>query len=234
MDTVRDLIASSLRLCGAIDSAETPDPEEYNDALGTLNDMLDAFPTEALMLPFTASSAYECVIDQAIFTVGPGGDWDGIRPQDVVLANLRDGNGIDFPLMVVPFAKYADIPVKGTVSRPNTLYYEAQWPLGRVVLFPVPDQEYTIIIGYNAMFTQVTLDTSVLTLPPGYRRCFRYNLAIEIAPEYSRANITEDVRRIAKESKAAIKGTNSSSLDAMIDPRLPGVSRNGRYNINNG
>lgn len=231
MDTVRDLIGGSLRLIGAIDPGESPDPEETNDALGTFNDFLDALGVERLMLPFTASVQYATIPTQASYSVGPGADWNGIRPQDVITATLRVGN-VDVPLTKMSLDQYSDIPVKTTLSpQPQYFYYEAQYPLGRFVLFPIPTVIVGVIITQQALFQQVTLDTVITTLPPGYRRMLRYNLALELAPEYSRATVSAQVRSIAADSKAKIKGANSVSLDASFDSRTPGLGASGRYNI---
>lgn len=231
MDTVRDLIEGSLRLCGALDPGEPADAEEVKDALGSLNDMLDAWRIEDLLVPYTLSNEFVTEAGKDTYTIGEGGDWNAVRPVDVDIANLRSG-GVDYPLTKLTFRQYADIAVKNTVStHPNSFYYEAQYPLGRFVLFPVPSIATTIVVGQGAELGGVTLDTDIGALPPGYRRAIRYNLALELAPEYSKKDVASTVIAIARDSKARIKSKNSASLEVSFDQRLPGQHTHFDYRI---
>lgn len=223
MATVRDLISRSLRLIQAIGQSEVPDTEEANDALDTLNDMLDAWGLSPLMLPFTASAMYSTVPNQKVYSIGAGGDWNGPRPININYAMLRLNDALDIPIRLLENQQYGETPMKGILSpQPTSLYYEAQYPLGFVSLYPVPSEVVGIVLSYSATFAQVTLDTPTDTLAPGLRKAIRYNLAVELAPEYDKA-ASASIREIAKSSLAAIKSANLKPLDAVFDPALPGV-----------
>lgn len=230
MYTVRDMIGRALRLVGAVDPGEAPQTEEENDALQTLNDLLDAWRIERLLLPYTASAVYETAPGQNSYSLGTGGDWDGPRPSaQLRYATFRFG-GIDYPLTLLTHQQYIDIEVKSFATEiPDGMYYEAQYPLARCVLYPTPSAVAQVILSYDSIFSSVTLDSNAEELPPGYRRALVYNLALDLKPEYPGKEMSADVREIARTSKAAIMSANSVSLDAPMDPRLPGAG--GRYNI---
>lgn len=229
--TVRTLIGASMRLCGASDHGERLDEEEYNDALGVLNAMLDAWRIERLMLPYTRSDNYETVIGQQVYTVGDGGDWDGARPQKLRYVTLRDG-AIDYPLTRLEHDDYANITYKGETSQiASHYYYEPQFPLARLTLYPVPEKEVAIILSFEGFFETLTLDSDLSGLAPGYQLAMRYNLAVLLADEF-REKVKDSVRHTAREAKAALKASNAQSLDAVYDYRLPGVQKG--FNILNG
>jgi len=51
--------------------------------------------------------------------------------------------------------------------------------------------------------------------PPGYIRALKYNLAVEIAPEYGKA-ISPLIREQAKTSKEGIKDTNNKNIPVLV------------------
>jgi hypothetical protein len=68
-----DIISGSLRSIGALESGETPEPASANDALVLLNDMLDSWSNEKLMVFCVQELIHELTANQYIYTVGPGG-----------------------------------------------------------------------------------------------------------------------------------------------------------------
>lgn len=225
--TVRNFIERSLRIISAINVGEVPDADEANDALDLFNDMLDNWATKRLLLPYTVSAEYATVPGKKTYTVGPGGDWNGARPQKLRDAFLRIGGTLDIPMTQLEVAQYQSIPTKGTLSpQPTNYYYEAQFPLGIVSLYPVPNVVVGVVIIYDGILQRVTLDTDLATLPPGYALAIQYNLAILLAPEYNRP-VSNDIARRALEYLGDIKSQNSVSMDAVPDYRLPGLQHRG-------
>lgn len=68
-----DLIANSLRAIGALAAGETVDAVTANDVLGLLNDLLDMWSNETLMVYYTTEIIFPLVNAQYQYTVGPGG-----------------------------------------------------------------------------------------------------------------------------------------------------------------
>lgn len=73
--------------------------------------------------------------------------------------------------------------------------------------------------------------TTQLLIPPGYLRAFKYNLAMEIAPEFG-VEPSPQVSRIAMTSKRNIKRINDP-CDVMAMPAAMVVNRQ-RFNVYSG
>lgn len=68
-----DIISGALRSIGALAAGETVDSTTANDALGMLNDMLDMWSNEHLMVYYTTEVIFPLVTNQYQYTIGPGG-----------------------------------------------------------------------------------------------------------------------------------------------------------------
>ena len=221
MNTVRDLIRRSMRLVNIIDAAEVPDSDEYQDGLSTLNDMLDNWALESLIFPFTPSSQFSVVAGQKTYSIGPGGDWDNVRPNVIKSANIRIGDSLDIPMEILETEQYQAVSVKGTTSTQSTsLYYDAQVPLAYISLYPVPQVVFDVVLIYDAQFTAVTLDTELTGFAPGIVAALRFNLAVDLAAEYSNKDVSKVIAARAVEYKSKVKSGNIRALDAITDWRL--------------
>ena len=68
-----DLIKGALRSIGALGTGETPDPDTANDAFLMMNDMLDQWSTQKMMLFATQEVIHELTTNQTAYTVGSSG-----------------------------------------------------------------------------------------------------------------------------------------------------------------
>lgn len=74
MTTPLDIIKGSLRSIGALGTGEQPDADTANDAFSMLNDMLDQWSNERLMVFCVQEVMHELVGGTYIYTIGNGGD----------------------------------------------------------------------------------------------------------------------------------------------------------------
>ncbi len=210
MATGRELIKSTLRLIGAIASGETPTSAEATDALTTLNQMLDSWSLENLMLHARAHEEFALTAGQQSRTMGPSGNFNTTRPISIEQANIRttDSDAIDYPLKIVTIEEWSRIASKESQSSvPTHLLVENTVTTTTLYFYPVPSTTYlAALYSWKALTQIATLDTSI-TLPPGYERALRYNLAIELAAEYGKT-LTPEIVTIALEAKANIKRAN--------------------------
>lgn len=226
--TGRSYVERALRIINAIDVGETPDAEEANDAIDLFNDMLGLWSTQSLTIPYIASAEFNTIAGQKVYSIGPGGDWDGNRPIAITDAFIRIGNGqaggsLDIPLAVLSNHQYANVPLKDVAStQSRALYYENQFPLGRVSLYPVPSAVFGVVLMYNTFFTSVTLDSDLSGMPPGYALAIQYNLAKYLAVEYNK-EWSPQKDKIATDSLGNIKSANIRAPDAEFNDALPGV-----------
>jgi hypothetical protein len=115
---------------------------------------------------------------------------------------------------------------------PQGIYYDPNFALGAIYVWPIPSGNGTLILHSEKPLTTYSLISEDVTLPPGYKKALRYNLAMELAPEYGKA-ISQDIAMQASESKALIMRTNTRPVYMTSD--VPGlIGSRGSYNIYTG
>jgi hypothetical protein len=79
-------------------------------------------------------------------------------------------------------------------------------------------------------FTKFASLTSTVTFPASYYKALKFNLAIELAPEYPGVVVSDEVKILAIESIETLEATNAVPIIASMD--LPG--QKGSFNIYSG
>jgi hypothetical protein len=218
--TAGALITSSMRLIGAIATGETPTAAEINDGISTLNDLLENWSTQNLAVYDAAVQTYPTVAGQAVYTIGPGGNWNTVRPVRIAGNPYCTFNGVDFPITPVGQDQYDMIGLK-TQQQPiiEKMLYVNDNPLGIITLWPVPSGIVNITINPDRVLTAVTDQSTVMIFPPGYMLPMRYHLGIMMAPDYGRT-ISAEITAVATSSFAALKRANKVKRVATFDGAL--------------
>ncbi len=68
-----DIISRALKDIGALEAGETPAPADAQDALDMLNDMLDQWSNEQMMVYYKTEIIFTLTSGQTQYTIGPGG-----------------------------------------------------------------------------------------------------------------------------------------------------------------
>jgi hypothetical protein len=230
MTTAGDIIYGALRLIGQLAEGEVPSADTAQDALAAMNMMIDSWSTERLAVYATQDQTFTWPAGQATRTLGPTGNFVGLRP---VLLNdatyYVDPQGLSFMPAIINEAEYNAIVLKTVTSTyPQVIYAEASNPNATYSVYPVPTQDMIWhFISVLELAQPATLGTE-LVFPPGYLRAFRYNLACELAPEFG-VEPSPQVTRVAMVSKRNLKRINNPG-DIMAMPS--GIMGSpGRYNI---
>ena len=234
MSTARDLIKGALRLIGAIGPGETPTAEEQADALSALNDMLDSWSNERLVIHQRVRELVSLEASKAAYTLGPTGDLQTTRPTVIDQASIIFGGGapFEYPLDIANDEQWARIPDKDRAgARPRTLHPEGSFPLETVRVHPVPSEAATLVLYSQKPLTNFATASTKVELPPGYKKALRYGLAIELAPEYGKS-VDISIYNALTEAKANIKRANSKPLYLSVDSAVN--SRTGHFNIYSG
>lgn len=218
--TVLELISASLRLINALASSETPDANVAVDARTSLNCLLGEWMNDGL-ISLTEQQIFNTVINTSSYTIGTGMTWVGHKPLKVLSAILSDGSN-DYPLEIIGENDYLNIGDKSTVGQPKFLFYKPSNSTGTVYLDCKPDKVYAITLVSQAAFVEYSANATVIDLPTGYLNALKYNLALELAPEYE-IEPSQFVMKRAQETLAAIKRTNLKKPSKMqFDPILTG------------
>jgi len=219
--TALDLITRSMRLAKVLAAGETPTADEANDALATLNDILENWDVEPMSLWGTANFVGATVPGKATYTIGPGGDLDATRPARISDAYVTLAN-VDFPVEVIGQGEYNDISTKSQQQPiPQKLLYVDDFPLGIVTLWPVPSQAVPLVLTFDRLLTQVPNLQTTLNYPPGAAMALRYQLAVQLATEYG-VPLDPALVALAADAKADYKRSNKRRRVAVVDGGLLG------------
>jgi hypothetical protein len=229
--TAGDQINRALRLLGVLAEGETPSAATSQDALVALNQMIDSWSTERLSVFCTQDQIFTWPAGQYIRTLGPSGDFIGLRP--VLLDDatyFRDpGTNVSFGIKFINQQQYNGIAVKTVTSTyPQVIFVNMGFPNVTMSIYPRPTRD----LEWHFVSVQVLAEAASLStdlfFPPGYMRAFAYNLAMEIAPEFG-VEPSPQVQRIAMTSKRNLKRINNPD-DVMSMPYAIVATRQ-RFNI---
>lgn len=231
MTTAGDQINAALRLLGVLAEGETTSPSVSQDSLAAMNQMIDSWSTERLMIYNTIDQMFTWPSGFIERTLGPTGDFVGLRP--VLLDDstyYRDpGTNVSFGIKFINQQQYNGIAVKTVTSTyPQVIFVNMTHPDITMTVYPQPTRDLEWhFISVQELAQPATLATDIY-MPPGYLRAFKYNLACEIAPEFG-VEPSPTVSRLAMTSKRNLKRINNPD-DIMSLPYSLIATRQ-RFNI---
>ncbi len=200
--TARTIVKKALQKIGALVKSEEPSADESDDGLAALNALMASWSNDSLNIYARTLETFN-LTGSASYTIGSGGNFNTVRPSNIVDATVRSGS-IDYTVTIIDDTTYNDIPYKDTTGIPQFLNYSNAYPLGVIKMYPRDNGVSSItLLSEKAVTGFSTLDTE-LSLPDGWERALIYNLALEIAPEY---NMKPDayVAKVAQEALGLIK-----------------------------
>lgn len=208
MATALDMIKRAMRLIGVLSKGETPDDQDAADGLVSLNAMLGSWSNERLMIHVLTLDDVSLTPGKQVYTIGPGGEIDTVRPTSIDPSTYVLWNGVSYPVQVLNLQQYNGLALKGLEANiPEAIWYSPSYPLGQLTLYSVPTEAMTLKLWSSKPFTSFATLTTQVTLPPGYEEALAFNLAVRIAPEYE-TQPSAEVSRTAVTSKKLLKRTN--------------------------
>ena len=229
--TAGDQINRALRLLGVLAEGETSSASVMQDSLMAMQQMIDSWNTERLAVFCTQDQVFTWPAGEYIRTLGPTGNFIGLRPVLLDEATyFRDpGTNVSFGIKFINQQQYNGIAVKTVTSTyPQVIFVNMGFPDVTMSIYPRPTRDLEWhFISVQELSNPATLATD-LFFPPGYLRAFTYNLAMEIAPEFG-VEPSPQVQRIAMTSKRNLKRINNPD-DVMSMPYAIVATRQ-RFNI---
>ncbi len=226
-ETAQTLINSALRAIGVLAKGETPSSDDSADALKALQFMLENWSATPIRLWFVTNENFAFAASPS--TIGDGGTLNTVRPERILTAYLRDSHGTDVPLEIIEYAKWARISLKSLTGVPGYLFYAPEYPLGKIYLYPTGTG--TLYIDSLKPLTDPTLVTSTVSFPPEYNAAIKWNLAVNLAPEYGKT-VSEVIVALALSSLKALENKNFNDRITQASPEIIRVAS--RYNIDAG
>lgn len=203
MTTARDIVKASLRHIAVLGTGSSLDPTEANDGLRLLNAMIASWSAEGDMIFVETKETFNLTTSPT-YTIGAGGDFDTARPISISSAYVTQGS-TDYNLLEYNNQQYSFLETKNTTGGiPEVFYYDGDFPLAKIYLYPKPSGVSTITLNTVKQLNQFTTLDTVFNLPAEYLLALEYNLAVMIAPQYEReASMT--VKKVANTSKKTVE-----------------------------
>lgn len=233
----QNVIDSSAMMIAARASGQSLTSAEYTDCLQALNDMLDAWTAQSLMIFTTQPSTQNLVAGTQSYTCGSGGVFNIARPPKidriVLKVNSNPSFPLELPLKTFTDEEWASITLK-TLSNtyPEGYWDDGGFPLRTLYFWPVPSTSLQVVIyPWVALSQFADLATTDYTFPPGYAEALRFNLCLRLGPYLNVTTIPDVVMAMAQESRMRIKMMNANesllTCDRAIQSpsTIPGVSR---------
>jgi hypothetical protein len=203
--SVAKILVQALKDIGALGVGETPTADEQSDAFDLLKQMLGLWQIDGLMVYASSEIAFNATGAQT-YTIGTGGDVDTTRPAEIVSAFWRDG-GIDHPIDVLTSkADYDLICMKTLGAWPEVAFYDPDYPLGTLYVYPQPSSG-ALHINVRAPLPEYASVTEDLSVPKAYELAIRYSLCELLAPAFQMP-LRADLAALAKRARKLIKRNN--------------------------
>ena len=238
MTTAKDVIQDSLELLGVYGPGDTISDADAERSLSTLNDMLDIWSNESLACFDWITQTFTMIPNKFQYTIGPASlhpDIVGQRPlrvSDAPGASYLLDTNLNRYLMDTVDQLTWNIQTTAVANSdlPNILFYDPQFPLGVINIWPTPSSSWTCSFLSYLQLGDFSSLTASFNLPPGYKRAITTNLCLSLKPYFASSQIDPLIIKEASETKASIKRNNMRTQVAVFDPEL--VSRgNAVYNI---
>lgn len=225
--TAYTLIKAALRAIGALASGETPSGDVGAESLEALQIMLRGWAAEGLLVHYITQDTLT-MTGAASYTIGSGGDVDTVWPIEIVSA-VRDEIAT---VRVCTMDEYHRFAVGNSGGDAVLLAYNPAYPLG--VLYPWPAGGGSIVMDCLKTLTEPTALTDTISFPPPWDAAIKWNLAIDLAPEYEREPSAVVVGR-AQQAKDAVRSWTAARQLSPAELSFPatGCYRDS-YNIDAG
>jgi hypothetical protein len=233
--TAKDIIQDSLELLGVYGPGDQMSAADAARSLSVLNDMIDVWSNESLACFAWHTTSFQFQPGVSQYSIGTGGTINDIRPlrvsNDAGSAYLLDVNDNRYPMDVLDQMSW-NLRVTASINSdlPDTLFYDPQFPLGLINIWPTPNLAYYCYFSSYLQLGDFASLTSAFNLPPGYKRAIVTNLALSLKPYFTGSQIDPLVIEEARQTKGSVKRNNLRSQRSVYEPEL--IARgSATYNI---
>jgi hypothetical protein len=147
---------------------------------------------------------------QVVYTVAPAMSFTPAVSNNI--QGTIPSNAVDFPLEVLQSREdYNRIRIKGLQSFPSYIFYDTDYPIGRVWPYPYPQANlYELHLTFMEQLPEFTSLTQEIALPPEYMAALHYNLALRLRSAYQLPVPPNDmVAALANDALNTIRGANT-------------------------
>lgn len=211
MAKVAELIEGAYRLTNTTPGGEKLEAWQTAEGLRVLNQMLASWSVDRQGIYAITKESFPMVANTAVYTIGPGGDFDTVRPNRITYAFVRQ-NEKDYRVRLVDREWQAGRQNKTTLTdRPWELLYEKDFPIGTLTFFPIPNSTYDIHLQSVKPLAVYSSANDDLALPPEYEAAIEYNLAIALANRNGQT-VGQETASFAQDSLKKLKRLHSDPV----------------------
>lgn len=187
-----------------------PTNDQRTDALAMLNSMISSWYAENLTVPYSTVESFTLTVGKGVYTFGTGGDFNSAVPIRLIDAYIRDSANIDYQLdLSMNKWEYNSITDKTQTGRPTRLYYDPQYPLGKIYFdLLAVDAETIYIVSEKHLASFAAIEDEITSLPAFYEEAIIYNLAVRIHAEEDTV-LSQAAIDIANRSRNTLENLNA-------------------------
>ena len=220
MAFVSTMILRSMRMTGEKPRGATLNATEAVEALDEFNTFLESMSIDRLMCYSVTQDSLLLTASTTAYTIGPGATINTDRPIKLVdPCWIRDGDNYDYNLKVINLQQYGTLTDKSSgATIPTAIYYDAglsATSTATLTLYPPPTAGLTLYIHSWKQFSTASTVSQNVNLPPAYKLFVESNFAIHLAAGFR--SVSNEVAKIAKDTKAMIRAQNAPSMVATLD-----------------
>ena len=209
MAIAQDIITNALLHLAVYQPDEPIDPSDLDDGLTELNNLVTNWDVERLNIWSLAKEDFPLVAGKQSYTMGPGGNFNTLRPVSIRNVSCIYTDGSVTPVELIDSPTYGAILERG-LQAPlvERLYNDNAYPVVNLYMWPVPNNSgvQIEISSWQQLGTFAAL-TTPFSFPPGYQAAVEYNLAVWLAPMFSRP-VSQELMLNAQSTLATIRKLN--------------------------
>lgn len=205
------MIVSALRDLGSVDAATDPSAEDVALGLAHLNRIVNNWNAERDTVYAQQFTYWTLTPNLSPHTIGPTGTFVVTqRPVSLDGAALVLNNvspSVNIKIQIVDEAWWMNQTVPSLVtSVPTQVYYQPDWPNGKLYFWPVPNTAYQVLLEYRLVLPEYALSDS-LSLPTGYYDALILTLAENLSAPLL-IDLPPIIARNAAQARSRIAGNN--------------------------
>ena len=216
--TGRKLAYDALRLLGVLRPGQIPNSDSVTDCQAWLNEMLDSWATERLMVK---------VIGRIPIVMNGSTSYTALPHRIEAAGYTYSGGTSEYPIEVYHPVTWQGVCQKVQVGAPIGIYPDYTVPEATIYPCPQPADGEIAIYQWTPLEPFGDLDTAFV-VPAGYALAMRYCLAAQIAPAFLIITkipqaLLGSIEAKAAEFKGRIKSLNSVAPPMVFDNPFVGT-----------
>lgn len=231
------VIAAAFADLGVYPPDEAIPASDAQRALLRLNTLISSLGLSPLTFPYIVREVFDVVAGQGTYTMGPGGDFDTIRPTALTGSGLLmpaqsvTTGAVEISRGMMTSDAYEANQVKDMQTAMWTdVYFQPTYAdgLAAVILWPVPNSTTYQCVTYRGDALQGFANlTTLYDFPSGAFEMLEYQLGKRLDPGYGGRGWTAQLEDLARESLFVFKRNNFKLTDLAVDPAMTHSQRGG-------